>query len=950
MLKHVSLAKKIIGGFVIILVLLVVLAGAGRMGLTQVVHKVDRAEDFQVLVTRILDARQNEKQFVLTSDATSADVVKKNILAVKTGAGRITEADPDKEIQGRAEKILAQSDAYETAFDTYVSLAEERDVLMADMNAKAGNALEITTRIRDGQKAEYDALMDQSETRTGLMRTRVGYAAQIQDDLLQAKGYYLVISGSDQENISMISQWKGHMDNIQRVLNASGPLMTEEIAQKRHERVQAAHAKAVSAAQVYFSDRTFENNQALIRAIDDLARAAKIFQQEMQELLEFYVEDIQIFSSRMMALSSGADEIAKMLLQTRILEKEYIRSPDAGVFENIGQNIAAIDAAIIEVKEAMDDPEKTSPLEGIQEGVHAYMAAFENYAALMDRQQTARDQMEASAAGIQAVSLTARDAMRQQMQSQITSSTAFLTGVGVLALVFGLVIAVYLSRIIIRPLHTVVDALKDIARGEGDLTRRIDIRSKDEIGALAEWFNAFISRLNNIVVDISANSETVTAASGELLVTAEQITTDSGELSGRSNSVATAAEEMSTAMNSVAAASEQAATNLESVAQAAGQMKQTIGEVAQNCDKARTVSEKAEGTVNAASRRVEQLGMSANAINQVTETITDIAAQTNLLALNATIEAARAGKAGKGFAVVAGEIKGLAAQTADATQDIQEKIKGIQDSSRATVQDVDAITTVIAEVSDIVAAIAAAIEEQSVSAADVAENIEQAAAGIGEVNENVAQSSQVSSEIATEISQVHQVSDEMAHRSDRMKTSAKDLADLSAKLRTMIGVFKVSADDTPPPEQDQGGRKDQTDPTDIPDLMPWGDDLQLGINSIDEQHKELVRMVNHLHRALKSRTGAKESGRILAELADYTVTHFAHEEKLFADHAYPDRENHEQIHKALVEKVTDFKTRFDAGKAGLSMDLMDFLTDWLRHHILETDKAYVPFFQEKQVQ
>jgi len=207
----------------------------------------------------------------------------------------------------------------------------------------------------------------------------------------------------------------------------------------------------------------------------------------------------------------------------------------------------------------------------------------------------------------------------------------------------------------------------------------------------------------------------------------------------------------------------------------------------------------------------------------------------------------------------------------------------------------------------------------------------------------VAQSSQVSSEIATDISQVHQVSDEMAHRSDYMRKNARDLSDLSDKLRKMIEVFKVSADDTP---TEQG----QENQTDTPDLMPWGEDLKLGINSIDEEHKELVRMVNQLHRALKSRTGAKESGRILTELTDYTVSHFAHEEELFAAHDYPDRADHEKIHKDLVEKVIAFKTQFDQGKAGLSMELMDFLTNWLRHHILEKDKAYVAFLKEKNVE
>ncbi|MFO7910900.1 MAG: hypothetical protein R6V15_01930, partial [Desulfotignum sp.] len=297
MLKNLSLAKKIAGGFVIILVLLVVLAIAGRMGLTRVVEKVDRAGEFQVLVTRILDARQNEKQFILTSDAKSADVVKKDILAVKTGAGRIVDADLNRSIQDQAGKILDQTGTYEKAFDTYVSLDQEKETLMGDMNTKAGNALEITSRIRDEQKAEYDDLMAQSETMTGRMRARVRYADQIQEDLLQAKGYYMVISGSDQENISMISQWKGHMDNIQRSLTESAPLMTEDIAQQRHEKVQTAHAGAISAAETFFAQNTFENNQALIQAIDDLRRTAKMFQQEMQELLEFYVEDVQIFSS-----------------------------------------------------------------------------------------------------------------------------------------------------------------------------------------------------------------------------------------------------------------------------------------------------------------------------------------------------------------------------------------------------------------------------------------------------------------------------------------------------------------------------------------------------------------------------------------------------------------------------------------------------------------------------
>ncbi len=211
----------------------------------------------------------------------------------------------------------------------------------------------------------------------------------------------------------------------------------------------------------------------------------------------------------------------------------------------------------------------------------------------MKNQQAVKIKMEKAAAEIQGICLKSKDEMHDQMESQIISSTAVISIVSLIAVVFGILIAIFLTRIIITPIKQVVAALKDISQGDGDLTQRIDINTKDEIGELAKWFNAFISRLNNIIVDIGSNSETVSASSGELLVVSEAMAEDSESLAGRSNSVATAAEEMSASMNSVAAASEQASTNLQTVADAASQMKLTLNEVAQNCDKARNVSDNA---------------------------------------------------------------------------------------------------------------------------------------------------------------------------------------------------------------------------------------------------------------------------------------------------------------------------------------------------------------------
>ncbi len=110
-----------------------------------------------------------------------------------------------------------------------------------------------------------------------------------------------------------------------------------------------------------------------------------------------------------------------------------------------------------------------------------------------------------------------------------------------------------------------------------------------------------------------------------------------------------------------------------------------------------------------------------------------------------------------------------------------------------------------------------------------------------------------------------------------------------------------------------------------------------------------MKMINELHRAMKMKMGAKQSGKILVRLADYTVYHFKHEEDFFDKHLYPERVDHKEIHGMLVDKVVGFKTEFEEGRAALSMDLMRFLTDWLREHIMKTDRAYAPFFIKKGI-
>lgn len=515
-----------------------------------------------------------------------------------------------------------------------------------------------------------------------------------------------------------------------------------------------------------------------------------------------------------------------------------------------------------------------------------------------------------------------------------TTRVVIAIGTGCCLAILVLVV-ILLKFMVITPINKVIDGLKDAAEGEGDLTKRLNAKRPDEIGVLAGWFDSFVERLNNIIVEINGNSETVSSSALEVLRASEQMQEEAKDLSGKSEGVAAASEEMNASMASVAAASEQASTNISIVAGTATEMKQAMEEVASRCDEAKIISTKATAQVKKASDKMAHLGSAADQISKVTEVITEIADQTNLLALNATIEAARAGEAGKGFAVVAGEIKSLANQTAQATKEIKERIDGIQQSTHDTITEVEAITGVIDAVDEIMTRIALAMVEQAARASEVALNVDQASQGIAEVNENVAQTSLVSASIAQDISEVSSISRSMFTASDNMRANSEALSGLANQLKSMISVFKVAQSR----QRKTAGKPAGGAP--VADLFPWSEKLSLGIDKIDDQHKELVSLVNQLHRAMKMQAGAREAEAVLARLAEYTVFHFSFEENILDKFGYPQAESHKKAHRDLVASVTAFQKDLRSGKAGLSMELMNFLTNWLRDHILKVDRAYV---------
>jgi methyl-accepting chemotaxis protein len=361
-------------------------------------------------------------------------------------------------------------------------------------------------------------------------------------------------------------------------------------------------------------------------------------------------------------------------------------------------------------------------------------------------------------------------------------SLGAVAGLALFALLLSSLTVIAMARSVTVPLGALGTTMTRLANGE--LSVEIESADRgDEIGVMARAVQFFKENLSRTTELAARERETVSqnatraARVGELTGQFDKdigdiiqsVISASSQLEATAGLMSRTANKTSDEAASVANATTAASGNMQSVAAATEELSTSVAEIGRQVMESAAIAQKAAAEGRRTNETVQGLSEAAEKIGDVVKLISEIASQTNLLALNATIEAARAGDAGRGFAVVAAEVKGLAGQTAKATDEIRGQIAAIQATSTEAVRAIQGITATVGAVNEITATIASAVEEQSAATQEIARSVQHATQGTSDISNSVLDVKDTAAETGAAASRVLSASEELSRQSAKMR-------------------------------------------------------------------------------------------------------------------------------------------------------------------------------------
>jgi methyl-accepting chemotaxis protein len=786
MFKNLKLGIKMFAGFILVLILLCGIAVVGYLGMTGLLERASMSMEMNRLESLILETRRQEKNFIIRKDEQSVNRNVETTATIRQLAADVKGKVDLDTLKSQMDRIVAEVDGYAASFDHYVQLHKKNTDALDEMNKKAALVLGLCVAIREKQKHNMMAVVEQSVEDIKNRLANANDAGRLRMWLLEIKPLQMAIMGFS--DARAFDGWSELSDKFHSLANnLAGRLKDEE---------EAILAKAILDEYTVYSDNflklrehmtDWDATKAINESFPKIVEAVETLQNSLSERLVHVQENQAAVISNGLAMAEHANAIIRLFLDVRLAEKSFIMSGvDSAWSDDVAGGIEKIRSEAQELKKLLKESQDIKLLESVIEAVNGYQDQFAIYVAQTKEQYETEKLMVKSAQTVQQICEAARVEQNRSMVSRMESSIRWMAIATVLALIIGLAAAWAITRSLTKPFRRLVRLARTIR--DGDLSRRLHMKQRDEMGQLAEALDEMADSLEAKadlalkIADGDLSQDVVLVSEKDVLGKALKTMVDNlnevlGQVEQSVSQVAAGSNQVSDSSQSLSQGATQQAASLEEITSSLTELGSQTKSNAENASLANNLSGDARQKAKKGNEQMRDMVASMADINQssheiakIIKTIDEIAFQTNLLALNAAVEAARAGKHGKGFAVVAQEVRSLAGRSAEAARETAEMIEGsvknIEKGTAMVDRTADALRDIVegaAKVSDLVGEIAAASNEQ--------------AQGLSQINSGLLQ--------------VDQVTHQNTANSEQTASAAAELSSQAQTLLELVDRFKL---------------------------------------------------------------------------------------------------------------------------------------------------------------